>query len=322
MPLDAATEKFLEIIRSAGLPPLYDQTVEQARAGIRANVQKMPGAPTAVYRTEDRQLPGAAFDVPVRLHWPRATKPDELLPIVIHYHGGGWVIGDLETHDAIARYYCKHADAIVLNVDYRLAPEHKFPAAVEDSYMAACWAAEHATELGGDAARIAVAGDSAGGNLAAVVCQLAKANRGPAIAFQALAYPATDADLTKRFRSRADFGAGEYFLSTREMEWFLSHYLNDLQKDVADPRASPLMSQDLAGLPPAVVVTAGFDPLHDEGRAYADSLAAAGVPVEYRCFESTIHAFLSFAPVIPAGEEGLAFVAARLRAALHERPSP
>jgi acetyl esterase len=315
MGLDTATEKFLEILRSAGLPPMYEQTVEAARAGMRANVQQMPGTPTAVHQVEDRKLPGGAAGVSVRLYWPRPAA--EPLPIVINYHGGGWAMGDLETHDRIARYYCRHADAIVVNVDYRRPPEHKFPAAVDDSYLAACWAVEHAVELGGDPARIAVAGDSAGGNLATVVCQLSKANQGPKIAFQALVYPATDLDLRKSFRSRAEFGGGEYFLSTRDMEWFVSLYLNDVPREVADPRASPLMSRDLAGLPPAVVVTAGFDPLCDEGRAYAEALRAAGVPVEYHCFPSTIHAFLSFAPIIPTGEEGLSLVAARLRSALH-----
>jgi acetyl esterase len=316
-PLDTATEQFLQLIRSAGVPPLYEQTVEDARAGMRANTERLPGSPVPVHRVEDRTLSRAGIDVPVRLYWPRAARTDERLPIVVYYHGGGWVMGDLETHDRMARYFCAHADAIVLNVHYRRPPEDKFPAAVDDSYFAACWAADHAQELGGDLERIAVAGDSAGGNLAAVVCQLAKANRRPSIAFQALLYPATDLDLTRTFRSRTAFGAGDYFLSTRDMEYFSSLYLNDVRHDVADPRASPLASGDLSNLPPALVVTAGFDPLHDEGRAYADRLAAAGVPVEYRCFETTIHAFLSFAPVIPAGEEGMAFVAARLRKALH-----
>jgi acetyl esterase len=317
MPLDTATEKFLEILRSAGAPPLYEQTVEAARAGMLANVQRLPGAPTAVHRIEDRKLSGAAGGVPVRVYWPRPAGDGQPLPIVVHYHGGGWAMGDLDTHDRLARYYCTHADAIVVNVDYRRPPEHKFPTAVEDSYLAVCWAAEHAAELDGDPTRIAVAGDSAGGNLATVVCQLAKANQGPKIAFQALVYPVTDLDLRKSFQSRTDFGGGEYFVSTRDMEWFVSLYLNDVRTDVADPRASPLVSRDLAGLPPALVVTAGFDPLCDEGRAYAEALSAAGVPVEYRCFPTTIHAFLSFAPIIPTGEEGLSFVAGRLRSALH-----
>src|SRR5262249_31225803 len=151
-------------------------------------------------------------------YWPRPISDSESLPVVINYHGGGWAMGGLETHDRIARYYCKHADAIVVNVDYRRPPQHKIPAAVDDSYLAACWVAEHAAELGGDPVRIAVAGDSAGGNLATVVCQLSKANQGPTIVFQALVYPATDLDLRKSFRSRVEFGGGEYFLSTRDME--------------------------------------------------------------------------------------------------------
>jgi acetyl esterase len=316
MSLDAATRNFLDVLRSANLPPLYKGTIEAARAGMKANVAQLPGTPDEVHRVEDRTVPGAGHQIPVRLYWPRAANAGERLPIVVHFHGGGWAMGDLDTHDRIARSYCKQADAIVVNVDYRRPPEHKFPAAVDDSYLATCWAAEHAGEIGGDPARIAVAGDSAGGNLAAVVCQLAKANKRPAIAFQALVYPATDLDLSKSYESREKFGGGEYFLSTRDMEWFAAFYLTNAQSEVSDPRASPLAAKDLSGLPPAVVITAGYDPLRDEGRAYADRLKAAGVPVDYRCFEGTIHAFLSFAPIIPAGEEGLAFVASRLRNAL------
>jgi acetyl esterase len=247
---------------------------------------------------------------------PRALAAGERLPIVVHYHGGGFVGGDLDTHEAIARYYCKHADAIVIDVDYRLAPEHRFPTAVDDAYAALTWAVEHAEELQGSPDRIAVAGDSAGGNLAAVVCQLAKERRGPKIAFQALMYPTVDFDLTASYPSRARFGGGDYFLSIRDMAWFQSQYLAG-DAPVTDPRASPLKQADLSGLPPALVVTAGCDLLCDEGKAYADRLAAAGVPVEHRCFEQTIHAFISFAGAIPTGLEALSFIASRLRAALH-----
>ena len=321
MGLDTATEKFLEILRSVGAPPLHEGTIEAARAGMKANIANLPGSPVPVHRVEDRTLSMPGYELPLRLYWPRAVAAGERLPIVVHFHGGGWAMGDLDTHDRLVRYYCTHADTIVVNVDYRRPPEHKFPAAVDDSYMATCWAVDHAAEQGGDPSRIAVIGDSAGGNLAAVVCQIAKANQRPAIAFQALLYPVTDLDLTKNYDSRAKFGGGDYFLSNRDMAWFVSFYLKNERHDAADPRASPLASQDLKGLPPAVVVTAGFDPLCDEGRAYADRLQAAGVPVEYRCFESTIHAFLGFAPIIPTGEEGLSFVAARLRSALHRMNS-
>ena len=178
------------------------------------------------------------------------------------------------------------------------------------------WAADHARELGGDAARVAVTGDSAGGTLSAVICQLARERRGPVVAFQALVYPAVDFDPGGAYASRAEFGGGDYFLSNRDMDWFRSLYLTDGLRQIRDPRVSPL-ANDLTGLPPALVVTAGCDLLRDEGQAYADRLAAAGVQVEYRCFESTIHACLSFAGAIPTGLEALSFVASRLRSALH-----
>jgi acetyl esterase len=215
----------------------------------------------------------------------------------------------------MARHLCKDADALVVNVGYRLAPEHKFPAAVDDSYAATVWAVEHAQEFGGDPARVAVVGDSAGGNLATVVCMLAKERGGPRIAYQALLYPCTDANPSASYASRAEFGGGEYFLSRRDMEWFFGLYLADTAH-TSDPRVSPLHASDLSGMPPALVVTAGCDLLRDEGKAYADKLAAAGVPVEYRCFNGTIHAFVSFAGAIPAGQDALRFVADRLRTAL------
>ena len=305
------------MLNSAGQPPLDVRGVAAARADTRVNNQRIARPPLELHRVEDRRIPAGDGDVGVRIYWPRPLATNERLPIVVFFHGGGFVLCDLDTHDPIARCVSRHADSIVVSVDYRLAPEHKFPAAVDDSYAAVAWVADHAAELGGDAQRIAVVGDSAGGNLATVVCQLARARRGPAIAFQALVYPVVDLDTNARFASREEFGGGDYFLSMRDMEWFNSLYLTDPATQVKDPRVSPLNSQDLHGLPPALVITAGCDPLRDEGKAYADKLAAEGVPVEYRCFEQTIHVFLSFAPIIPAGDEGLAFLAERLRAALH-----
>jgi acetyl esterase len=190
---------------------------------------------------------------------------------------------------------------------------------VHDSYAALEWAASHASDFSGDAARIAVAGDSAGGNLAAVDCQLAKQRGGPRVAFQALIYPTVDLRdpfENPGYRSRGQFGGGDYFLSRRDMEWFRSLYLTDIPGEAGDPRVSPIAAADLSGLPPALVVTAACDVLRDEGKAYADRLAAAGVPVEYHCFGGTIHAFMSFAGAIPAGLEALSFVASRLQAGL------
>jgi acetyl esterase len=226
------------------------------------------------------------------------------------------VAGDLDTHDGLARYACAHAGVLVVSVDYRRAPEHKFPTAVDDSYAALCWAVDRAPELGGDATRVAVMGDSAGGNLAAVMCQLARARRGPRIAFQALLYPTLDLGSSMDYPSRQQFGGGDYFLSTRDMDRFTSLYLSDVAQEVTDRRASPLLTEDLTGLPAALIVAAGCDILRDEGKVYADRLTAAGVPVEYRCFENTIHAFVSFGAAIPAAQDAMAFVAERLRTAL------
>lgn len=314
---DAATEHFLQMLRAAGQPPIYTLPIEVVRAGNKAASRQMARPPLPLHRVEDRRIPSTGGDIGVRIYWPRPASSTEPLPVILYFHGGGFAICDLDTHDPIARALCRDAEAIVVNVDYRMAPEHKFPAAVDDAYAATAWVSAHASELGGDGTRIAVAGDSAGGNLATVVCQLARANGGPAIAFQALIYPVVDLDTTAAFPSRSEFGGGDYFLSNREMEWFNSLYFSDVATQVRDPRASPLRTRDLGGLPPAVVITAGCDPLRDEGKLYADGLAAAGVPTDYRCFEGTIHAFVSFAPAIPAGDEALAFVAEKLRAALH-----
>ena len=313
---DAVTLAFLDALKAAGRRPLWELTIDEVRASIRAASLQLGAPSTDVHDVVDRKMPVPGGEIGLRVYTPRPANEDRPFPIVVHLHGAGFVAGDLDTHDSIARYYCKHADAVVIAVDYRLAPEHPFPAAVDDAYAAVEWAVEHANELHGDARRIAVLGDSAGGNLAAVVCQLAKARNGPRIAFQALVYPVVDFRPGATYPSREQFGGGDFFLSNRDMEFFRSCYLNDVPRNGSEPRASPLLG-DLAGLPPALVVTAGCDPLHDEAKAYADRLAAAGVPVEYRCFESTIHAFMSFAAALPVGVEGLSFVAARLRAALH-----
>ena len=317
MVLDSASQAFLEGMRAAGGKPLYEQTIDEARAGVRMASQQLAPPAAEMHQVVDRRIALQGRDIGVRIYTPRPLDGAETLPVVVFFHGAGFVAGDLETHDSIARYYAKHAEAIVVAVDYRLAPEHRFPAAVNDAYDAVAWVSAHAAELGGDPARIAVTGDSAGANLSTVACLLAKQRGGPRIAFQALAYPVVDFRSDAAFVSRQQFGGGDYFLSNRDMDWFRSQYLDDVERDAADERASPLVASSLAGLPPALVVTCGCDLLRDEGKAYADRLAAAGVPVEQRCFDGTIHACISFAGAIPVGLEALAFVASRLRTALH-----
>lgn len=317
MSLDTATTSFLDAMRAGGGKPLHEQTIDEARAVVAAASQQLATPAAEVHDVADRTIPVPGAEIGIRIYTPRPVPAGASLPIVLNFHGGGFVAGSLDTHDSIARYYASHADAIVIGVDYRLSPEHRFPAAVDDAYAAVVWAGAHARELNGDANRVAVTGDSAGGNLSAVVCQLARDRGGPPIAFQALIYPAVELDPRTNYPSRSEFGGGDYFLSTRDMAWFASLYLTDVERQVADPRVSPLAARDLRGLPPALVVTSGCDPLRDEGKAYADRLAAAGVPVEYQCVEGTIHACMSFAGAIPAGLEMLALVASRLRAALH-----
>lgn len=314
--VDAGTAAFLGALRAAGGKPVAEGTPAEFREQVRGGSLALAPPAEPMHDVRDLRIPGPGGELPLRIYTPRALAAGETLPLVVHYHGAGWVGGDLDTHDAIARYYAKHADAVVIAVDYRLAPEHRFPAAVDDAFAAAEWAAAHGRELGGDPARLAVTGDSAGGTLATVVCALARDRGGPAIRFQALVYPAIDLRGDARYESREAFGSGDYFIGTADINWFRQQYLPDPDVNARDPRVSPMVAADLSRLPPALMITAGFDPLRDEGKAYADRLSQAGVPVEYRCFDDTVHAFASFSAMIPAGLEALALVASRLRRAL------
>jgi acetyl esterase/lipase len=214
--------------------------------------------------------------------------------LLVFYHGGGWTIGDLDTHDALCRLTCRDADIHVLSIDYRLAPEHPAPAAVDDAYAAFRWACEHAAELGAIPGRVAVGGDSAGGNLAALVSQLARDDGGPMPALQWLIYPATD--LSARTRSISLFAEG-FLLTKHDIDWFHAQYLGGSGIDPADPRVSPLLADKLSGLPPALIAIAGFDPLRDEGEQYAMALRAAGTAVDLRFMGSLTHGFASLFPL-------------------------
>ncbi len=300
--IEPATEALLAQMRAGGGKPLYEMTVEEVRAMVVGSSAVLGGPPVEVGSAIDRTITTRVGKVPVRIYTP-AGAHHEPLPLIVYFHGGGFVAGDLNTHDGTARYLCKNAEAIVVAVDYRRPPEHKFPAAVDDAQSAVEWVGQHASELGGNGSRLAVAGDSAGGNLATVVAQLARARGGPHLAYQALFYPLVDFTLAHS-PSRAQFGGGDFFLSNRDMEWFRGHYLEDAAQ-ATDPRVSPLLAHDVSGLPPTLIVAAECDVLNDEGRAYGDRLVAAGVPVEYRCFSGTIHAFMSFSGAIPLGREAL-----------------
>jgi acetyl esterase len=313
--LDPATGALLAQIHAGEGKPLWQLTVDEVRAQITAASAALAGTLVEVGSVVDRTIEVDGHALPLRIYTPSGTQATAL-PIVLYFHGGGFVAGSLDTHAPTARYLCQNANVIVVAVGYRKSPEHRFPAAVDDALAATAWASAHGAEIGGDGSRLAVAGDSAGGNLAAVVCQLAKARGGPQIRFQALFYPLVDFTLANS-PSRSQFGGGDFFLSNRDMDWFRELYLAD-PAQATDPRVSPGLASDVSGLPPALIVAAGCDVLVDEGKAYADRLRAAGVPVEYRVFDGTIHAFMSFTAAIPLAREALALTASRLRAALHQ----
>ena len=316
MPLDQPTAAFLDMLRSSGGKPLYELPLEEARGNMLLGAQ-LGVPPEPIGQVVDRRIDVAGGSIALRIYTPVGGAAHGPLPAVLQYHGGGFVLGNLDSHDSIARFYCARAKAVVVSVDYRLAPEHRFPTQVEDSYAALQWVAAHASELDVDPGRIAVAGDSAGGNLATVMCLLAKARGGPRIAAQALLYPVVDFRSHETYASHQQFGDGTYFLSIKDMDWFRDAYFAN-SAQVGEQTASPITA-DVSGLPQALVTTAGCDPLRDEGRAYADRLAAAGVEVEYRCFDDTIHACASFAGAIPTGRDMLVYVADWLRGAM---PAP
>jgi acetyl esterase len=301
----------LDQIEALGNPPMSQQTPEEARAGF-ALLAAIAGPTEAPVPTEDRSVPGPAGEIPVRVYRPSSDEP---LPVVVYFHGGGWVIGDIATHDTTCQRLAAAVPAVVVSVDYRLAPEHRFPAAVDDCGAATAWVSAHASELGADPARLAVAGDSAGGNLAAVVARRARDAGGPSVAFQLLVYPATD--MTRSLPSHTENGTG-YLLDSDAMTWFLDNYL--AAADPRQPDASPLFVDDLSGLPPALVVTAGFDPLRDEGEAYAERMREAGVDVTTSRYDGMIHGFYGLDSIFDAAKRATAETAAALRDALSKQP--
>jgi acetyl esterase len=245
----------------------------------------------------------------VRIYWPEGRSP---APLVVFFHGGGFVLCSLDTHDELCRALCRESGAVLVSVDYRLAPEAPYPAAADDCYAALAWAVSHAAELGADPTRVAVAGDSAGGNLAAATALRARDLGGPALRHQCLIYPVTDC----RFDTPSYIENAEgYFLTAETMRWFWSHYLQDMGR-AAEPYASPLRAPSLAGLPPALVITAEYDPLRDEGEHYAQALSAAGVPTTFRRYDGMIHGFVTLAEVFEDGRAARSFAASELRAAL------
>ncbi len=315
MTLDPQTAEILKRAAESNAPGLDAGTPAEGRE-IWAATTALLGLPAPeVGRISEVSIPGQNGDIRSNIIFPAGSidgdGDGESLPILIYYHGGGWVIGSPETYIGETCFYANEANCIVIVPDYRLAPEHPFPAAPQDCYAVLEWAAANANEIGGDASRIAIAGDSAGGNLSAVVAQMSKANKGPELVLQLLIYPATRMGASTQ--SYKDFNDG-YFLTGQAMNWFFNHYLSKA-KHWDDPMASPLLSDDVSDLAPAFIMTAGFDPLRDEGKAYADRLKEAGVAVDYVCYERQIHGFVSMAGAVDEGKQFLREAAAALRKA-------
>ncbi len=307
MPLDPQIQAYLDQMAAMNMPPIHTLTPEQVRMGIAMQLAMENIEPEQVARVENRTIPGPAGEIPVRIYTPQGNGP---FPALVFFHGGGWVICNLDTHDGICRSLANGAGCVVVSVDYRLAPEHKFPAAPEDCYAATQWVAQNAAELNVDASHIAIGGDSAGGNLTAVVAQMARDRGGPHLVFQLLIYPATD------FRMNTvsiEENATGYFLTKDDMIWFTNHYLNS-EEDKTNPLASPLLASDLSGLPPALIITAQYDPLRDEGELYGQKLREAGVPVTISRYEGVIHGFFGSIPS-DRGKQAEAEASAALRLA-------
>ncbi len=304
--------KALDAMSKLGLQPIEAMTPVAARRQMEETAKSRKAEPLPVARVEERTMPGPKGPIPLRLYWPQAagnsTGP---VPAIACYHGGGHVIGSLDTHDLIARNLCHGAAALVCSVDYRMGPEDKFPAAVEDSFAALEWLAANAASLGADPARLGVHGDSAGGNLAAVVALMARDKGGPELRLQSLVYPVADYTLSNP--SYRQFADGYGLLTRAAMQWFQEHYLRR-PEDAEDWRASPIKAASFAGVAPAIVVAAECDVLHDDGARYAEALQRAGVAVEYREYKGMIHGFFGMVPIIDD-----AMVAQRAVAAAFQR---
>ncbi len=309
MAVDPQVQALLDMMAAVDTAPLSDATLAPTRESFAMLVAMTAGAGPDV-ELDGRSIGGPHGEIPLRIYRPRGDVSAPR-PIVVFLHGGGWTIGTAEAYDPIAKHIAEGAGAIVVSVDYRLAPEHPFPVPYDECWAALQWVVAHAVELDGDAARVAVMGDSAGGNLSAVLAQRARAEGGPALVLQVLVYPATDFDLD---RPSYKENASGYFLERSTMEYFWSCYAGG-RVDATDPRLSPLRAADLSGLAPVVVITAELDPLRDEGEAYAEALRGAGVAVEHVRYDGMIHGFFMMPAMIDAGQRALDQTTAALRRA-------
>jgi acetyl esterase len=305
--LDAKAQLLCKFVDSVRTPPIEGLTPKLSRQQMNNFAQLFGAAKIPLSNISDRTIPGPEHSLPVRIYRPTKQSP-EPLPVLIYFHGGGWVQGSLETHDTICRHLALYSGGLVVSVDYALAPEYKFPAAVDDCLAAFAWVRDHAAELNADPARIAVGGDSSGGNLSAVLCQQMAQETGPM--FQLLIYPALDGRISSH--SHDLFKKG-FFLTRERIDWYLKQYTEDFKAQREDVRLSPSERADLSDQPPALIITAGFDPLRDEAHVYHTRLLASGVKSEYLQYGTMVHAFLNMAGIIHQGDDALIHAGRALR---------
>jgi acetyl esterase len=312
MPLDRQAKRILGMLAAGGMEPRSrDLSALKLREAMQSLQQAFDVQGVAISSVENRNLPRAGGALAVRIYTPAAIDSQQQSAALIYFHGGAGVFCSIATHEGLCRMLANASGCRVFSIDYRHAPEHPFPAAIEDAYFATQWLSSHAREFGIDPARLAIGGDSFGGTLAAFVCQHAKETRGPALSLQVLICPVTD--LSRRSESWATYGTG-YLLERETLDWAIEHYAP--QMDLADPRISPLRALDLTGLPPAHIHTAEFDPVRDEGTAYAEALGAAGVPVRYTCHAGMIHHFYCMAGAITYAQQAIKDLGAAIAEAL------
>jgi len=311
MILDRQTAALLEQLNSHAARSSEDTSISEARLGATALFAAFAGEAPSVCKTEDRCIDGPHGEIPVRCYWPE-KQGDEQRSIIVFFHGGGWSMGDVASYDSFIRSICVLSRSILISVDYRLAPEHQFPVGLEDSCAVTRWVLHHGAEIKGDVKRVAVMGDSAGGNLAAVIAHRIQSGEGPHLAAQFLLYPVLDViSPHSRYPSRMNFGNGDYLLSREGIDVATHWYLGG-RRAIDPAEISPLQEENLQGMPPTVIMVGGFDPLLDEAKAYRARLEAAGVPTDFKCYESAIHAFLSFG-ILDIAVEGRKYLAEKIQ---------
>lgn len=315
MTLDPQAARVLESMEKADLPPLESLLPPDARQQYEQGAAIVGGEPPTVFDTRDAVANGPLGSIPLRVYKPRDPE-GQALPMLIYIHGGGWVIGSRDSHDVPCRHLALAGDCIVVSVDYRMAPEHPFPEPVQDCWAAVNWIVDNAEALGGRADRIAIGGDSAGGNLATVMCLLARDRGGPHFVHQLLIYPGTD--MTRSFPSHAELAEG-YRLTRPLIDWFMAHYFSGDNKDMRDPLCSPLFADDLSRLPPALIVSAGYDPLRDEDIAYHEKLLEHGVESRHSHYPGMIHGFINMPGFLDKAHECLNECGAELKSAFSEQ---